>query len=343
MRRLVPALLVPIAIVAALLLAYRVGWRGDAQPLVVYCAHDVMFSRQILGKFERETGIKVDPHFDNEATKSLGLTRKIIEEKDHPRCDVFWNNQWLGTADLAERGLLEPYKGPGYRRIPDRYKDPAGRFAGFAARLRVYIVNTDGLRPDPLVIEQILLASDLSRVAMARPLFGTTLTHFTVLWHQMGERGMKAWWRDWNDRHVTVRGGNATVKNLVAGGECDLGFTDTDDYFVARDAGKPVELLPVRVGEDDSVICIPNTVAIIKGTDRYEDAARLVDFLLSKQAELLLARSPARQIPLGPVDESLLSDDVRRLRRWARDSHALSGLVEARRSVLAWLQLENGG
>ena len=50
------------------------------------------------------------------------------------------------------------------------------------------------------------------------------------------------------------------------------------------------------------------------------------------QTELALADSPARQIPLGPVDETRLSDDVRKLKRWAQDA--------ARRDCLEWLKSE---
>ena len=328
----------PIVIIISLVLMYRWFWRGPTDPLVVYCAHDAMFSKQILDTFQSRTNIRLDVRLDNEVTKSLGLTEQLIAERENPRCDVFWNNQMLGTLDLAERGILHPYRGPGYERIGQRFKDPQGRFAGFAARMRVYIVNTERLEPDPGLIEQ-RLTGDLSRVAMAKPLWGTTLTHYAVLWHLWGPEKLRAWRRDWHQRGAVEAVGNAHVKDLVAEGKCDLGLTDTDDFFVAKGAGLPVAMRPVRVGEGQ-VICIPNTVAIIRGTDRLEDAKKLVDFLLSEEVELMLAASQARQIPLGPVDESQLSDEVRRLKAWSTESYDLNGLLEARRAVLAWLKSE---
>ena len=104
--------------------------------LTVYCAHDAVFAESILRDFEKQTGIPGAVKFDTEATKSLGLTEQIIREGAHPRCDVFWNNELLGTLDLAARGLLEPHKGTGWQRIPARFRDPDGRWTGFAARLR---------------------------------------------------------------------------------------------------------------------------------------------------------------------------------------------------------------
>lgn len=308
------------------------------EPLVVYCAHDSVYSEGILRRFEQQTGIPVAIKFDTEATKSLGLVNQLIAEKEHPRCDVFWNNQVLGTIDLMEEAILQPYKGPGYERIPSAFKDPQGYWTGFGARLRVDIVNTGNMEATEEAIQQ-RLQGDLSRMAIAKPLYGTTLTHYSLLWHLWGSERLKQWHADVRERGLLEVAGNAQVKNLVAAGTCDLGWTDTDDYFVAQDDGMPVDMLPVRV-EGGATISIPNSVAIIKGTTRLEQAQKLVDFLLSEETELALSQSKARQIPLGPVDESRLSDDVRRLKAWSDDGYDLNELASARDECLDWLKSE---
>ena len=329
-------ILLPLASLAALFLAWwALAHRGPA-PLVVYCAHDSIYSEIILRDFEKRTGIAVAMRFDTEATKSLGLVELLVQEKDAPRCDVFWNNELLGTMDLAERGILEPYKGAGWQRIPEKFRDADGRWTGFAARMRVFIFN-----PAKLSAAQIplLLDGDLSRVAIAKPLYGTTLTHYAVLWQMLGGDAVKAWHRRNRERGIVELNGNAAVKDAVANGVCDLGFTDTDDFFEAKDDGKPVALAPVRI-ESGAVIQIPNTVAIIRGTKRETDARRLIEFLLSEETELALAHSKSRQIPLGPVPLAELSPEVRELVAWAQDSVDLSGLGPARAECLAWLKSE---
>ena len=133
--------------------------------------------------------------------------------------------------------------------------------------------------------------------------------------------------------------GNAAVKDAVAAGACVAGFTDTDDFFEARDAGKPVAMRPVRLAGGET-ICIPNTIAIIQGSRRMAEAQRLVDFLLSEETELALAQSKSRQIPLGPVSDEKVPAEVRELRSWARDAFPLAGLVSAHGECLAWLKAE---
>ena len=56
--------------------------------------------------------------YDDESTKTVGLTNVIIQEAGRPRCDVFWNNEILNTLRLEEKGLLEPIT----RRRPTRFQ-----------------------------------------------------------------------------------------------------------------------------------------------------------------------------------------------------------------------------
>ncbi len=330
-----------VALLALLVASYAALWWRGPDALVVYCAHDAVFADAILQDFTRRTGIPVAVRYDTEATKSLGLVERITQESAHPSCDVFWNNELLGTADLADRGLLEPYLGSGWRRMPKDTKDPGGTWTGFAARMRVMLVNTSALKADDQEIAQ-RLAGDLSRVAIAKPLYGTTLTHYTALAHVLGDDGVKAWHRDCRARGIRETDGNGMVKSLVADGACDLGFTDTDDAFGAIDEGKPVAMRPARL-PDGSTIVIPNTVAVVRGCPHAAQAHALVDWLLSSECELALARSASRQIPIGPlepVEEARLPEQVRELREWSGHALPLAGLLGERRRCLAWLQSE---
>lgn len=311
--------------------------RLGKETLVVYCAHDAVYAEDILRTFEQETGVAVEVRFDTEATKSLGLVQLIERERQHPRCDVFWNNELLGTLSLQEQGLLEPYQGTGWQRIPEQFRDPAGYWVGFAARLRVWMVNINAAAADQATIDAIL-ETEASRAAFAQPMFGTTLTHYAVLWNEWGPEKLKAWRANLLRDGLKEVKGNAAVKDLVASGQSDCGATDTDDVFVALDDMHPVDMFPVRVG--GKVIAIPNTVAIIQGTRRRALAEKLVDYLTSAETELVLARSKSRQIPLGPVEDRDIPDEVRRLRDWSRDSVDLRPLLPARNACLNWLREE---
>jgi iron(III) transport system substrate-binding protein len=321
-----------------------IGWwwlsasRADA--LVVYCAHDLMFAEEVLHDFERDTGIRVIIVGDTEATKSLGLVQRLIREKEQPICDVFWNNQMLGTVELARQGVLEPYRGAHWESIAGRYKDDEGLWTGFGGRMRVWIINTEAPPVMSLALDNLADPVQFKGLAIAMPMFGTTLSHYAVLWEQMGAESLQQWHRRLVDGGARFVAGNATVKDLVAGGVCAIGMTDTDDYFLAVDADQPVTMQPIRVPTGET-ICIPNTVAIITGTRKRSEAEQLVDYLTSPESELRMARSKSRQIPLGTkVSGEEIPADVQPLMEWATESVDLKPLADARSACLAWLSAE---
>lgn len=336
-KKLLP-MVAAFALVAGIWVAYTVNVTSP-DALIVYCSHDATYSDAVLERFTDQTGIKVRVKGDSEATKSLGLVELLLAEKESPRCDVFWNNELLGTQELQDAGVLEPWKGTGYARIPERYKDPDGEWAGFGARARVYILNSES--PDQKDVDRILKREDLSRTAIAKPIYGTTLTHYSALWQQMGEERLKNWHAETRRRGMQEVNGNAVTKDLVAEGVCDLGFTDTDDYFSAVDAGADVSMLPVLL-PDGATICIPNTVAVIRGTKNRDAARKLVDFLLSEENEIALANSTSRQIPLGEVDLDAVPVEVRAMLSWLEQGARIQDLLLARKACLEWLKSLDG-
>lgn len=305
--------------------------------IVVYCAHDSIYADEVLSEFERRTGVRVDVRYDTEATKSLGLVEQIAREQQSPQCDVFWNNELLGTLWLQSRDCLEPYQGPGWQSRPETARDPAGAWVGFGARLRVWLARRDKFPVlDEAVLERVLSAETLS-VAIAEPLYGTTLTQYAYQWHVEGGEALQAWHRNWLQRGVQVLAGNARTKDAAVAGTCDLALTDTDDASLALQAGEPMVLAPLRIA--GKTIAIPNTAAIVRGTRHRSAAERLIDFLASPEVELMLAQSRARQVPLGPLPEgSTLPDDVAQFREWSQDAADLRDLLPDRDACLTWLK-----
>ncbi len=344
------ALLVLGIMAAAVAIPWLVRPAAHDNQLVVYCAHDAIFADEVIRRFEQQTNIQVDVRYDEEANKSLGLTNLLIAEKDQPRCDVFWNNQTLGTIRLKEHGVLARYAGTEHDRIPSAFKDPEGYWAGFAARMRVYIINNDTLpaaadeAADLQMIEGLLQADSLHNVAIAMPLFGTTLSHYSVLAANPGLDQLKQWHASLHKRGIREARGNGAVKDLVAEGACDFGFTDTDDAFVAIRQGKPVRMIPVRLDATiDGVrntIVLPNSVALINGARHEQNARRFIDFLLSEETEQILANSASHQIPLGTTDPAKLPEEVRRLQVWAKDGIPLHAAALQNQAVLDWLSSE---
>ena len=345
-------LFVTFLLVIGLLVSWIVIARRASGTLVVYCTHDLVYAEPVLEEFTRRTGIQVTIVGDTEATKSLGLIERLLREGDQSPCDLFWNNEVLGTIRLQRQGLLAPYTGPASQRIPERFKDREGHWHGFAGRMRVWIaresLSVEGFalsERDPAVPHgspsdaqpSTLNPLPSSRMAIAKPLYGTTFTQFAMLWHLHGAGQTQLEHLELVEQGCRFVAGNAMVRDMVAGGSCDIGMTDTDDVFAARDAGYKVDMHPIRI--DGKTLCIPNTVALLKSSDRPEEARQLLEYLLSEEVELQLAQT-ARQIPLGTVSKEKIPEEVRPLVEWASESWNVADAAEVADACLEWLKSE---
>jgi iron(III) transport system substrate-binding protein len=268
---------------------------------VVYTALDRQFSEPILADFTAQTGIKVGSVYDTESTKTVGLANRIRAEKGRPRCDVFWNNEILNTLRLKNEGLLQPCRPTQAENYPARDRDPEGYWYGFAARARVIIVNTDLVKPEemPSSINDFADPKWKGRTGIAKPLFGTTASHFACLFALLGRERAQELLHSFKRNDVQIAAGNRTCAEMVAAGRLAFGLTDTDDAIIEQEAGKPVAIIFPDGGDGQmGTLLLPNTLALIKDCPHPDAGLRLIDYLLSPEVEARLADGPSAQIPL---------------------------------------------
>lgn len=272
--------------------------------VVMYCSLDQMFSEQLVRQFEEQSGLDVRVEFDVEAAKTVGLVNRIREERARPRCDVFWNNELAHTVALANEGLLQPYDSPSAADIPETFRDPERRWTAFAARARVFIVNTKLADPTKIRgVDDLWDPQWKGKVAVARPLTGTTLTHFSALYTMLGETGGDEFVAKLQANEVNFVQSNGQVMRLVREGQLAWGWTDTDDFNVALQGGYPVaQVYPDQKDaahpDAKGTLLIPNSVCLLKDAPHPENAKKLIDFILSKEVESALAHAEGAQIPV---------------------------------------------
>jgi iron(III) transport system substrate-binding protein len=297
--------LIVIAFFVLALAGMAVLWPQE-KGVIVYCAADQEHAELVLKAFTEETGIVVQPRYDTEATKTVGLVQSLLTEHEsgNVHADVFWNNEIMHTMRLAAAGALAPYTSPNAADIAETFKDPGGLWTGFASRARIFIVNTEAL-PDeasrPTSMRALVDPKWKGKGAFARPLAGTTLTHAATLYQVLGEEEARKWLDGLFTNDVMFPSGNGPLARTVAGNQRWFGFTDTDDFRKQEVEGKPVTRIYPDQGEGEpGTLLIPNTVALIKGGPNPGWGKLLVDFLLSKKVEEILAASDGAHIPLRP-------------------------------------------
>jgi len=293
---------VPAICVLSLLAACGSDSNALGSGPTIYVALDQQFSEPVLQGFADELGIDLKQKHDAENNKTVGHVTRILEDKDNQRCSVFWNNEIAHTVSLAAKGMLEPYDSPSAKDVPARWRDKDHRWTAFAARARILIVNTE-LVPNksdwPTSYKDLSNPKWKGKCAIAKPKNGTTLTHFCAMWKGLGDDGMKKWIEDMQKNDVQFLSSNGATMRAVRDGNLAFAFTDTDDFHVAKMKGFPVTAVFPDQGDGEiGTMLIPNSVALIKNGPDQENAKRLIDKILARETEALLATADSAQIPL---------------------------------------------
>jgi iron(III) transport system substrate-binding protein len=253
-----------------------VGCRGQQEPAVtVYCAQDQVFAEPLLVEFTRQTGIKARAVFDSEAVKTVGLANRLLAEKNHPQCDVFWGNEELRTRQLAAEGVFRATNG----------------FVAFGCRSRRIVINTNkvSLAEAPHTLAELTNAAWRGKVALAYPMFGTTATHFLALRQLWGDAPWQAWCRALQANNPFLVDGNSVVVKLVGQGEAWVGLTDSDDVAAGIREGLPLAAMPLNA----ETLLIPNTVAVVRGAPHAAEAEQLYRFLQRPEIAEQLVKAAA--------------------------------------------------
>jgi iron(III) transport system substrate-binding protein len=229
--------------------------------VIIYCAQDQVYAEPIFQDFEKQTGVKVRAVYDNEAVKTVGLANRLLAERNHPQCDVFWGNEELRTRELAAGGA--------FRRT--------NAWSSFGYRTRRLVINTNRLSAVDAPRSLFDLTNSIwqRKIALAYPQFGTTSAHFNALRQWWGDAVWEKWCRALAANKPFLLDGNSVVVKMVGQGEAWVGLTDSDDIADGRREGLPVDMLPLTA---DS-LWIPNTVAVISNAPHPAAAELLFEYL----------------------------------------------------------------
>ncbi len=309
--------------------------QGD-QVVTLYTSADAFLAQPVVQAAEQATGLSVRLVTDSEATKTMGLVQRLVGERSRPVADVWWSSEALGTIGLSRQGLLKPWSpaslatefgGVWPGGLSDSGNNQAATWYGVAQRARVIAYSTRRIvkvSDAPSSLEGLCNVSLRGRVGLARPQFGTTRSHIAAHVVQSGELAVRGWLERFRVNQPRVYEGNSAVVHALGVGEIDVGLTDTDDVWAGQGQGWPVAAV---FEQDDGsasgdhalalpsrgAIVIPNTVAIISNCPNPQRAQRLAEFLVSEEAERLMASSESRNAPVRQALAQRLARSDKRL------------------------------
>jgi iron(III) transport system substrate-binding protein len=274
------------------------GCSSRSREVVVYTSVDQVVSEPILRDFEKQSGLTVRAVFDTEETKSTGVLNRLVAEAAHPQADVFWSGDPVRPFVLIKRGLVAPYESPNAAGIPPTFRASDGSWTGFAARVRVLLVNKNRVPASatPRSIRDLADPRWKGATAIANPLFGTTTMHVAAVFSIWGDEQGRAFLQALKDNQARIASSNGEVKRLVATGEVAFGVADTDDAQEALADHAPIEVV---FPDQDGIgtLVMPTTVSLMRGSPHPDAGKKLIDYLLRPEVEQRLAEAAAH-VPL---------------------------------------------
>jgi iron(III) transport system substrate-binding protein len=243
--------------------------------VVAYCAQDQVYAEQIFRDFEKQTGVKVRAVFDSEAVKTVGIANRLLAERNHPQCDVFWGNEEMRVRQLAAAGVFRE----------------TSSIATFGYRSRRIVINTNQvpISSAPRSLLELTNQTWRGKVALAYPQFGTTSTHFHALRQHWGASLWEAWCHGLAANKPLLVDGNSVVVKMVGAGEAVIGLTDSDDIAAGQREGLPIGELPIN----EESLLIPNTVGVARAAPHAELAQSLFEFLQRESVVQALVKANA--------------------------------------------------
>ena len=269
---------------------------ADKQKLVAYTS----MKESLIGKL-RDAFVQKYPdvEFDYYSAGAGKLMAKLAAERESGAIavDVLWTSEIPDFYQLKNQGMLESYVSEESKNIVSPVKDPDGYFTPARLGTLGITYNTKAVKEAPKSWQDVLDPRFKGAFGIANPaLSGTAYVSVSMLVSTFG-------WDYINQLKANgakMGQGSGQVVDDTASG--DLKACIGVDYITTEKIQKGANLGLVFPLE---MLVIPSPVAILKGTKNLTAAKKFVDFLLSKEGQIIIASSgtlPIRQdveVPKG--------------------------------------------
>lgn len=261
---------------------------GGGDRLTVYSGRTKALIGPLLDEFNEETGIKIDVRYGDSADLAL----QIDAEGDKSNVDVFISQSPGAVGFLDEQGLLAELAQNELDQVDDDFRAGDGQWVGLSGRVRVLVYNTDLVDPSELPDSVLDLTEPdfKGRVAVA-PNNGSFQDFVTAMRIELGEDVATEWLDGMAANDARPYANNTAIVEAVSRGEIPMGLVN--HYYLARakaeDPSLPAENHYFAEGDMGSLLIV-TAAAIVNGSDKSEEAGRLVDFLLSKASQEFFAQ-----------------------------------------------------
>lgn len=272
--------------VALFLLVAVLSMSGSAPASEAKLTVYTSMKESLIGEL-KDAFVKANPDiaFDYYSAGAGKLMAKIAAERESGKLtvDVLWHSEVPDFYQLKKEDALVPYISPEAQFVESPVKEPEGYFTPVRNGTLAIAYNTRFIKTPPQTWQDMHGADYEEAFGIANPaLSGTAFGSVAALLKTFGWEYFEAC----RDNKARMGQGSGQVVDDTAMG--DLVACIGVDYIVTDKVAKGATLGFVYPKE---VIMLPSPVAIMKGTPNLEAAKKFVDFLLSKEAQTIIANN----------------------------------------------------
>lgn len=306
---------------------------GDGRtPLTVYSPH----GRDLL-KLVEETFEAANPEIDVRSLDmgSQEVYERVRSEVANPQCDVWFGGPATILARGARDGLLQPFRPTWADAVPAASQHPENLYFGLYRTPPLLVYNQDAIAEEdaPTDWDDLLDERWRDQVLIRDPVAsGTMRTIFgMILARSVAETGDTAsgfeWLKRLDAQTKEYVHSPALLHQKMVRREGLVTMWELTDILFQRMRGSP---LGYRFPTSGSPV-IDDSIGLVKGSRQPEAARKFIEWVGSREAQLLTAEKSFRL----PARQDLPPDQ---LPEWARE--ALAALVTAE---VDWQLIEREG
>jgi len=292
--------LVLVTMTLSALFAACGGGGPSSQSLVLYSGQHVQTTQSLVAAFEKSTGIHVSVRFNDESV----FANEIVEEASHPKADLFYTENSPALEYLQERGLLAPVSASTLANVPAKYDSPEGDWVGVSARVSLLIYNPHVIPASDLPASVLQLASKRYRGLLALAPGETDFQPIVTAVARAYGTGRALDWLKGLKANAAghIYPDNETITAQVNRGAAGLGVIN--QYYWYRlgaevGAGSIRSKLAFFAPHDPGYVVDISGAAVLKSSKHKAAAEAFLAFLVSKQAQEIIAHSESFEYPIA--------------------------------------------
>jgi len=260
--------------------------KSEVKELTVYSGRKEDYAKPLFEEFEKNTGIKIIV----KPGKTGALANMLLTEKENSPADIFFAQDSSNLGALSAAGIIEKLPDSILNKVDSRFRSPKGDWVGTSGRARVLVYNKDLVKPEDLPKSMYDLTDPKWKGKLGwAPTNGSFQSHIAAMLQSEGEAKTIKWLKDMKANGVLDRPKNTPIVKDVAAGKLAAGLVNHYYLYKVRKDMKEAEKAENHFFADGDIGMFVNIsgVALVKASKKKEAAQQFIDFLLSKDAQII--------------------------------------------------------